>query len=51
MWPKRVGGQLYSIPQLLKENKLEFEDEAIGIICPNLCLEYSRVSCRIFRQS
>ena len=31
---KRIGGQLYSIPQLLKENKLEFEDEAIGIICP-----------------
>ena len=31
---KRIGGQLYSIPQLLKENNLEFEDEAIGIICP-----------------
>lgn len=31
---KRIGGELYSIPQLLKENKLEFEDEAIGIICP-----------------
>lgn len=31
---KRIGGELYSIPQLLKENKLEFEDETIGIICP-----------------
>ena len=31
---KRIGGDLYSIPQLLKENRLEFEDEAIGIICP-----------------
>lgn len=31
---KRIGGELYSIPQLLKENRLEFEDEAIGIICP-----------------
>ena len=31
---KRIGGELYSIPQLLKENKLEFEDKAIGIMCP-----------------
>ena len=30
---KRIGGELYSIPQLLKENKLEFEDKAIGIMC------------------
>ena len=31
---KRFGGTNYSIPQLLKENLFEFEDEKIGIIFP-----------------
>ena len=31
---KRLGGQLYSIPQVLKSTKLFFEDEKIGIIFP-----------------
>jgi len=31
---KRFGGTNYSIPQLLKENQFEFEDEKIGIIFP-----------------
>ena len=40
---KRIGGELYSIPQLLKENKLEFEDEAIGIICPTYMWSIPRI--------
>lgn len=31
---KRVGGEKYSIPKLLKEGKYEFEDEKIGIVFP-----------------
>lgn len=31
---KRIGGELYSIPQLIKQGKLEFEDEAIGFVFP-----------------
>lgn len=31
---KRIGGELYSIPQMIKEGKYEFEDEAIGFVYP-----------------
>lgn len=31
---KRIGGELYSIPQMVKEGKREFEDEAIGFVFP-----------------
>jgi ferredoxin len=31
---KRIGGELYSIPQMLKEGKNKFEDEAIGFVFP-----------------
>lgn len=31
---KKIGGELHSIPKLLKEGKLEFADEAIGFVFP-----------------
>lgn len=31
---KRLGGEIYSIPKLMKEGRYEFEDEKIGIIFP-----------------
>lgn len=31
---KKIGGDLYAIPQVLKEGPFEFEDEQIGIIFP-----------------
>lgn len=31
---KRIGGELYSIPQMLNEGEREFEDEAIGFVFP-----------------
>ncbi len=31
---KRIGGELYSIPQMIKEGKYEFEDEVIGFVFP-----------------
>lgn len=35
---KKIGGELYSIPKLMKENILSFEDDKIGIIFPCYCL-------------
>ena len=31
---KRIGGELLSIPQLMKNNHLEIEDDIVGIIFP-----------------
>lgn len=31
---KRIGGELFSIPQMLKAGKSEFEDEVIGFVFP-----------------
>lgn len=31
---KKIGGELYSIPQMIKEGNYEFEDEAIGFVFP-----------------
>jgi NAD-dependent dihydropyrimidine dehydrogenase PreA subunit len=31
---KKIGGELYSIPNMLKEGQVEFEDEAIGFVFP-----------------
>jgi ferredoxin len=31
---KRIGGELYSISQMIKEGKSEFEDKAIGFVFP-----------------
>jgi NAD-dependent dihydropyrimidine dehydrogenase PreA subunit len=31
---KRIGGELYSIPQMIKEEKFEFEADAIGLVFP-----------------
>jgi ferredoxin len=35
---KRFGGELYSIPKVLKSNELNFEDDKIGIIFPTYAL-------------
>lgn len=32
---KRIGGEYYSIPKLIKEGKFDFEDEKIGIVFPS----------------
>ena len=31
---KKIGGELYSIPKLIREGKFEFEDEKIGFVFP-----------------
>ena len=31
---RRIGGDLLSIPQLMKEETIKIEDDAVGIVCP-----------------
>ena len=31
---KQIGGEVLSIPQLMKEGQLVLHDDAVGIICP-----------------
>ena len=31
---RRIGGNLLSIPKLMRQEKIEIEDDAVGIICP-----------------
>lgn len=36
---KRIGGDLLSIPQLMRQETIEIEDDAVGIICPVYAVE------------
>ena len=31
---RRIGGTLLSIPRLMRQDTIEIEDEAVGIVCP-----------------
>lgn len=31
---RRIGGNLLSIPKLMRQEKIEIEDDAVGIVCP-----------------
>ena len=31
---RRIGGNLLSIPKLMRQDKIEIEDDAVGIVCP-----------------
>lgn len=36
---KRIGGVLLSIPQLMKQDRIEITDDAVGIVCPVYAVE------------
>lgn len=36
---ERIGGELLSIPQLMKRDEIVIEDEAVGIVCPVYAVE------------
>ena len=40
---KKLGGQLLSIPQLVKAKVDEIEDDAVGVVCPVYCGELPRM--------
>lgn len=31
---RKIGGTLLSIPQLMRQERIEIEDEAVGVVCP-----------------
>ena len=31
---RRIGGTLISIPQLMRQNEIVIEDDAVGVVCP-----------------
>lgn len=31
---RRIGGELLSIPQLMRQDEIHIEDDAIGVVCP-----------------
>lgn len=36
---KRIGGELLSIPKLVREGRYEISDDVIGVICPTYCAD------------
>lgn len=36
---RKIGGTLLSIPQLMKQDNIKIEDEALGIVCPVYAVE------------
>ncbi|MFC2662882.1 MAG: 4Fe-4S ferredoxin, partial [Eubacterium sp.] len=40
---KKIGGNLLSIPQLVREKKYDIEDDVIGIVCPTYCADAPRM--------
>lgn len=48
---KKIGGELYSIPQMLKEGKQEFAAEAIGFVFPCYALGLPRLVIDFIQKS
>ena len=48
---KRIGGELYSIPQMLKEGTSEFTDEEIGFVFPCYGFGIPRMVINFIRKS
>ncbi|HWR42121.1 EFR1 family ferrodoxin [Sporomusa sp.] len=48
---KRIGGELYSIPQMLKKGKSKFEDEAIGLVFPCYAFGLPRIVIDFLQKS
>lgn len=40
---RRIGGTLLSIPQLMKQDKIEISDDAVGIVCPTYAGEMPKM--------
>ena len=40
---KKIGGELLSIPKLMKENRYEITDDVIGVITPTYCADLPKM--------
>ena len=41
---KKIGGELLSIPKLVKEGRYEISDDVIGVICPTYCADAPKMA-------
>ncbi|HOY67796.1 MAG TPA: EFR1 family ferrodoxin [Candidatus Ozemobacteraceae bacterium] len=48
---KELGGELLSIPRMIKENRYEFEDDAVGIVFPCYYLGTPRIVEEFLRKA
>ena len=48
---KRIGGELLSISQLMKQANIVIEDEAVGIVCPVYCGEMPKMVRQFLKQA
>ena len=44
---KRISGEALSIPQLMKQDRIELTDDAVGIVCPVYGGEMTRVHLEV----
>ena len=40
---RKIGGELLSIPKLVKEGKYEVKDDVVGLVCPTYCADVPRM--------
>lgn len=48
---KKLGGERLSIPRLVKENRTEFQDDVIGVICPVYCADTPKMVRQFLRNA
>lgn len=45
---KQLGGELLSIPQLMKSGTFSIEDDVVGVVNPVYCADMPKMAQRIF---
>lgn len=40
---KKIGGELLSIPKLVREGRYEIKDDVVGLVCPTYCADVPRM--------
>lgn len=48
---KEIGGELYSIPKMLKEKRFNFEDDVIGFVFPCYCFGLPRMVIEFLKKA
>lgn len=48
---RRLGGELKSIPQLMRETSIQIQDDAVGIVCPVYCGEMPKMVCAFLEKA
>lgn len=48
---KEIGGELYSVPKMIKEKRFNFEDDVIGFVFPCYCFGVPRIVIEFIKKS